>query len=184
MAIVEVGVIHGRFQPLHIGHMEYLLAGKERSKFLIVGITNPDPTLTEQNPTNPLRSLPASNPFTYYERLTMIRASLLEIGIDRNEFEIVPFPINYPEILQYYVPMNSRFYLTIYDDWGRTKLKILRSQGLDVEVMWERNDSDRLTSATEVRRLILKGDKWHHLVPPAVVEVIRKIDLAERFNQS
>ncbi len=31
----KIGVIHGRFQMLHIGHMEYLLAGKERCNYLL-----------------------------------------------------------------------------------------------------------------------------------------------------
>ena len=38
----EVGVIHGRFQGLHLAHMEYLLAGKSRCRFMYIGITNPD----------------------------------------------------------------------------------------------------------------------------------------------
>ena len=37
-----IGVIHGRFQMLHHGHMEYLLAGKKRCQRLIIGISNPD----------------------------------------------------------------------------------------------------------------------------------------------
>lgn len=184
MSIVPIGVIHGRFQPLHIGHMEYLLAGKERCEFLLIGITNPDPTLTAQHPANPVRSVPSSNPFTYYERLTMIRESLLEIGIARNEFDIVPFPINHPEILEYYVPMNARFFVTVYDDWGRAKLEVLRSRGLDVKVMWERSTSDRLTTGTEVRKLIVTGDKWQHLVPSAVARIIQEFSLDERISKS
>ena len=38
----RIWVIHGRFQGLHIGHMEYLLEGKKRCDFLYIGITNPD----------------------------------------------------------------------------------------------------------------------------------------------
>ena len=51
-----VGVIHGRFQMLHYGHMEYLLAGKERCERLIIGISNPDVTLVKFNDANPHRS--------------------------------------------------------------------------------------------------------------------------------
>ena len=184
MSIVPIGVIHGRFQPLHIGHMEYLLAGKQRCEFLLIGITNPDPTLTTQHPANPLRSLPSSNPFTYYERLIMVRESLFEVGIARNQFDIVPFPINCPEILEYYVPMNACFFMTSYDEWGRAKLEVLRSLGLDVEVMWERSMSDRLTTGTEVRKLIATGGKWQPLVPPAVARIIQKFSLDRRISES
>ncbi len=33
------GMIHGRFQPFHNGHLEYLLAALERCETLIIGIT-------------------------------------------------------------------------------------------------------------------------------------------------
>ena len=60
-AAVDIAVIHGRFQPLHIGHMEYLLAGKERCELLIIGITNPDPSQIKVEPTNPTRSAGLAN---------------------------------------------------------------------------------------------------------------------------
>ena len=40
--MVETGVIHGRFQVLHLKHMEYLLAAKMRCQTLYIGITHPD----------------------------------------------------------------------------------------------------------------------------------------------
>ncbi|MEE3919398.1 hypothetical protein V2I01_16940 [Micromonospora sp. BRA006-A] len=36
------GFAHGRFQVLHMEHLEYLLAAAERCDFLHVGITQPD----------------------------------------------------------------------------------------------------------------------------------------------
>ena len=38
----KTGVIHGRFQCLHLKHMEYLMAAKNQCKRLIIGISNPD----------------------------------------------------------------------------------------------------------------------------------------------
>ena len=184
MTVVPIGVIHGRFQPLHLGHMEYLLAGKNRCKFLWIGITNPDPSLTADNPTNPKRSLPGSNPFSFLERLIMVRESMVEAGISLDEFDIIPFPINYPERLKYYIPMNARFFVTIYDEWGRAKVEILRSMGVDIEIMWERTMSDRLTSGTEIRELIANGRRWQHLVPPAVNKVIINYNLEERIKKT
>jgi cytidyltransferase-like protein len=178
----SIGVIHGRFQPLHLGHMEYLLAGKSRCNFLWIGITNSDPEMTAVHPTNPKRSLPSSNPFTYYERLIMIRESLIEAGIPSHEFEIVPFPINYPERLKYYVPLDARFFVTIYDEWGRVKVDILHSLGLDIEIMWERSMKDRLTTGTEIRNLIEIGGDWQHLVPSSVRCIIEDRHLDNRIK--
>jgi cytidyltransferase-like protein len=179
----SVGVIHGRFQPPHLGHMEYLLAGKNKCEFLYVGITNPDPSLTASDSTNPARSLPMANPFTYYERFAMLRDALLAEGIPREKFEIVPFPINYPDRLRYYVPLNARFFVTIYDDWGRQKVQLLESLGVEVDIMWERSISTRITSGTEIRRLVAANQAWEHLVPDAVAQIIKKSNLDRRIQE-
>ena len=173
----EVGVIHGRFQPLHNGHMEYLLEGKKRCGFLWVGIANPDPSLVADDPINPHRSLPTSNPFTYFERMMMIRESLLGAGIPGGQMGVVPFPINHPHLLRYYVPLDARFFVTIYDNWNRKKVEILRSLGANVEIMWERSMSDRVTSGVEIRSLIALEGEWKHLVPPASARVIYEIGI-------
>jgi len=39
---VALGMIHGRFQPFHTGHLEYLVAAAGRCRRLAVGITNPE----------------------------------------------------------------------------------------------------------------------------------------------
>ena len=39
--MTEKGMAHGRFQVLHLKHMEYLLAAKMRCKKLYIGITYP-----------------------------------------------------------------------------------------------------------------------------------------------
>ena len=87
------------------------MAGKKLCKHIIVGITNPDPTLTKAHDSNPHRSTLIANPLTYYERYVIVRESLLEIGLELSEFSIVPFPINVPELLKYYAPMDEVFFL-------------------------------------------------------------------------
>lgn len=178
----KVGVIHGRFQILHYGHLEYLLEGKKRCDFLYIGITNPDPSLTKEEETNSSRSLDISNPLMYFERAIMIRDALLEANIRREEFEIVPFPINYPDMIKYYVPLDATFFITIYDNWGDHKQKVLEQMGLKVDVMWIRNMSERFTSGTEVRELIRSGKKWDHLVPPSVASFINNNNLLNRVK--
>ena len=62
--MTDVGVIHGRFQVLHNDHFEYLMAAKSRCRHMVVGITNPDPSLTRSDPADPQRSSPGANPLT------------------------------------------------------------------------------------------------------------------------
>jgi cytidyltransferase-like protein len=179
----KIGVIHGRFQLLHLGHIEYLLEGKSRCDFLYIGIANPDNILTKVEKTNENRSEIWANPFTYYERLHMIKDAMIENGINERDFAIVPFPINYPERLEHYVPLNGVFYVTIYDEWGEHKLKVLTDMGLKTEVMWRRDLNQRLTTGTEARKLIVEDKKWEHLVPVSVVNYIKENNLISRLKK-
>jgi len=168
----KTGVIHGRFQILHNDHMKYILSGKALCDHLVIGITNPDPTLTKKEAADPSRDDRFANPLTYYERYTIINAALKKSGLDHDEFSIVPFPINIPELYQYYVPMDAVFFLTIYDDWGRQKLRYFDSLGLKTHVLWEVPSEEKGISACEIRDLIKKGKPWEHLVPTVVFRLI------------
>jgi len=175
-------VIHGRFQVLHNDHLAYLLAGKARCRRLIVGITNPDPRLTAEDPADPHRSRPAANPLTYYERQEMVRAVLGEAGLAGDAFTVVPFPINFPELLHWYVPLAAIFFVSVYDDWGRRKLARLRDLGLRTEVLSERSPEDKGISATDVRARMAGAEPWEHLVPPATARLMRAWDIPRRLR--
>lgn len=180
--MTDSGVIHGRFQVLHNDHMKYLLEGKDRCKHLIVGITNPDPSLVRHDLSDQARSDAIANPLTYYERYIMIREALLEAGIDYPDFSIVPLPINVPELLKHYVPIDARFFLTIYDDWGKRKLELMKSLGLQTEVMWNRSLEEKGITASYVRDLMTKGERWEHLVPPSVVHLMNRWNIPDRIR--
>lgn len=179
----EIGVIHGRFQVLHNDHIKYLMAGKELCKYLVVGITNPDPSLTRDSDANPHRSTPIANPLTYYERYLMTQAALLEQGLKLSEFIIVPFPINVPELIKYYVPLDAVFFLTIYDEWGRQKKEFFKSLGLNIYVLWEVPLEKKGLSSSDIRQAMISGRKWEHLVPSSVANLLKKWDIPKRLKQ-
>lgn len=172
----KTGVVHGRFQLLHNDHMKFILEAKSRCQHLIVGICNPDKETTAYNEIDPHRSSDEANPFTYYERYEMIKGSLLEAGVPADEFDIVPFPINFPERIFNYAPRDARYYLTIYDQWGYEKKEMLESIGCDVEVLWEVDISRKGISGTDVRALIKEGKSWEEFVPAFVYEYVYNMD--------
>lgn len=178
-----LGVIHGRFQGLHLGHMEYLLAGAARCRHLLVGVTNYDPALAPADLADAHRAL-ADNPFTFYDRMVMLRDSLTEAGLDRSRFDVIPFPVEYPDHIRNFAPPEAVYYMTIYDQWGEHKYQLLQQLGLRVEIMWVRTDSQRLTSGTEVRQLIASGAPWAHLVPPAVYRYVTDRGLDRRLREA
>ncbi|KHK01494.1 Nicotinamide-nucleotide adenylyltransferase, NadM family [Desulfovibrio sp. TomC] len=175
-------VIHGRFQVLHNDHLRYLLAGKALCDRLVIGVTNPDPSHTRHDPADPLRSLESSNPLTYFERAQLLHAVLAEAGLSPQEFFVVPFPINLPELYRHYVPLDALFLVSIYDEWGRRKLKYFESLTLHTHVLWEVPPEDKGLSATEVRRRMGAGEPWEHLVPPAAAGLLRQWRIPERLS--
>jgi nicotinamide-nucleotide adenylyltransferase len=180
--MVETGVIHGRFQVLHKDHLKYLLAGKKQCSHLVVGITNPDPTMTKDDSADPQRSKPIANPLTYFERYTLIQTALLEAGISFGEFSIVPLPINFPELYRHYVPFDATFFLTIYDSWGRRKLEFFKSLGLETKVLWEKPIEEKGISATHVRNQMAAGKEWEHLVPHSVAILMKEWHIPDRLR--
>ena len=178
----EHGVIHGRFQVMHNDHIKYLLAGKARCRHLIVGITNPDPSLTRDEPSDPERSHPSSNPLTYFERYLLIQTALRDKGLSFDDFSVVPFPINFPELYRYYVPMDAVFFLTIYDSWGERKLAKFESLGLRTEILWRRPLEEKGLRASDIRRRMAVGEPWEALVPPGATRLMKTWDIPARLR--
>ena len=177
----DVAVIHGRFQPLHIGHMEYLMAGVSRCNKLIVGITNPDPWQLGDEASDPSRGSLEANPCTFYERYLMVERSLIDSGVTLAQMRIVPFPHSYPERLMYYAPSDAVYLLSIYNEWGEVKLRRFQDLGLQTEILWRRDET--VTSGTEIRRRIRTGQAWTDLVPAATASVIRECEIDRRIRE-
>jgi nicotinamide mononucleotide adenylyltransferase len=181
--MINTGVAHGRFQIFHNDHLKYLQAAKARCRHLVVAITNPDPTLTKFDPTDPGRSSPARNPLSYYERYRIIKRALQQQDWSPEEFSIVPLPINFPDLYHYYVPLTATFFLTIYDDWGERKLQMFQSLGLSTEVLWRRPLAKKGLTGTEIRRLMVLREDWHHLVPPGAAEMLLSFNIPQRLQK-
>lgn len=167
-------MIHGRFQPFHNGHLEYLRGAAERSDELFVGITNPDPRHVRFEPSDPLRHLPGSNPYTFVERLLMVGAAADDLGLDRRLVHVIPFPVNEPELWPAYVPEGVTQYLRLFSGWGETKLRRFREAGYEVVVLDE--GAEKEVSGADVREVMRSGGDWEALVPPGVARVLRALE--------
>jgi nicotinamide mononucleotide adenylyltransferase len=179
---VQWGVVHGRFQPIHLDHIRYILEAARRCEFLYIGITNPDPSKTKVHESDIKRSQDSANPLSYWERCLLVRASMQDFGLDPTAYSTVPFPINLPHLLQYYVPTDARFFMTVYDAWGRAKREILQSLGFDVETLWERDIAEKGITGTSIRDRIAIGAPWEHDVPQSVARLIEELSLDVRIR--
>lgn len=194
-----IGVIHGRFQGLHNGHMEYLETALSRCDFLYIGITNFDITeAKEVNEVDASRFLLSHNPFTYFERCEMIKLALLEKGYSLDRFAFIPFPIDsfkkveteeeiqaFRKRMFNFAPPSAIYFVTIYDDWGKDKYnKLVKLVGeSQVDLMWVRPLEQKPISGTLIRECIIKDKEWKDLVPHAVYQYIIDNHLDERIKK-
>lgn len=176
---VKLGSVHGRFQPFHNGHLDYVLQAFRRADFIYVGLTKifgaADGSGTGRESTD-------ANPLSYWERSYLVRAALCDAGIDLSRFEITPFPIEDVTTLSLFVPKNAVCFTTIVSDWNNEKIDRLRAAGYPVEVLEiSPVDNRRVTSGTHLRQLIRGGDaSWMRYAPVSVCELIQK-KFASRF---
>jgi cytidyltransferase-like protein len=172
--IIARGMIHGRFQPFHNGHLEYLRGAASRCDEIFVGITNPDPERIRPEPADPLRHLPESNPYTYVERLLMVKAAAADAGIGPERLHVIPFPVNEPELWPPYVPRDVVHFIRLFSHWGGTKLDRLRGAGYEVVVLDE--GAEKEISGADVREALRSGGGWEALVPPGVAALLKRLE--------
>jgi nicotinamide-nucleotide adenylyltransferase len=167
-------MIHGRFQPFHLGHLEYMRGAAERCDELWVGITNPDPSRVKPEESDPARHLPESNPYSYGERMLMVKAAARDLGLDQERVHVIPFPVNEPELWAAYVPEGITQYLRLFSEWGGEKQERLLAAGYEVVILDE--GAEKELSGADVREAIESGGDWESLVPPGVARVLRELD--------
>jgi nicotinamide mononucleotide adenylyltransferase len=177
---MNAGSVHGRFQPFHNEHLEYVSSASRLCDYLWIGITKYDITLTDSNPLGRHRERPESNPLTFFERINIIREALIESGTDELRFGFVPFPIETPQRLQNFLPLSVPCYTTICEEWNREKISLLRGIGYEVTVLYEK--SQKVVSGQVIRQDIAAGgDRWRGMVPKATERAVERLDLRTRL---
>lgn len=173
--MVDLGMIHGRFQPFHNGHFAYLKVALAESNKLLVGITNPYPAVIYQDDSDTHRHTSVSNPFSFYLRMRMVQESILRDPDLRDKYDditIVPFPINRPELWKYYIPfMKATQFIRVNELWDKLKKETFEDYGFDVIDL----PKEQVTSGTKVRCLLNNSDpSWQKHVPEGTKRVLEE----------
>lgn len=173
----ELAHVHGRFQPFHREHLEYVSWAADEADELLVGITNADPGHVRPEAADSTRNAPKHNPFRYHERHRMLRKAIdaARIGCP---VRIVPFPINRPELWEHYAPADAVHYVNVLEEWHHVKIRRLEEHGRSVVT----KEGIRTVSGTEIRQRMAASDPWEADVPDAVVGVIEQIDGVNRVR--
>lgn len=162
------GILIGRMQPVHNGHMEVIKQILNEVDEIIIGIGSAQ------------ASHELKDPFTAGERIVMMNQALAERDIDPSRYYIIPMQdINFNAIWPSHVKMLTPPFNIVYS--GNPLVKQLFSEeGYEVR---QPPLYDRLhLSGSEVRRRILNDENWQELVPKASVDLINEIKGVERLK--
>ena len=162
------GILIGRMQPVHNGHMQIIKEILNEVDEIIIGIGSAQ------------LSHEAKDPFTAGERIVMMSQALAEMGVDPSRYYIIPMQdINFNAIWVSHVKMLTPPFSIVYSGNSLVK-QLFCEEGFEVK---QPPLYDRLhLSGTEVRRRILEDDDWQELVPKATVDVINEINGIERMK--
>jgi nicotinamide-nucleotide adenylyltransferase len=165
---LSVGVLVGRFQPFHNGHLEAVRYALKKVDYLYVVIGSSQ------------KSHERDNPFTAGERIAMIKAALDSGGVDPARWMAIPIADTeshalWPAVLKITVPPFSR----VFTNDGLTT-RLMKEQGLNVEAV-PYHDRSRY-SATNVRNRILEMKEWEKLVPGPVASMVKDMGGVERVR--
>jgi nicotinamide-nucleotide adenylyltransferase len=166
--VVERGIIIGRFQPPHLGHLELCKKILREVDELVVGIGSAQESHT------------LTNPFTAGERILMLTRAFAEEGVNLSKVHLVPIPdVNNNAIWVTHVVSLSPPFHVIYSGNPLVR-RLFKEAGFDTRnpPMIKRKEY----WGTEIRDRMLKGKDWQELVPKAVVEVVREIRGIERLR--
>ena len=164
---MQVGILVGRFQPVHIGHVQAIEFALENSNklFIVVGSAE--------------KSNQKRNPFTFEERKKMIELAINEKELQDN-ISIIPIndANNHTEWIASIKNTVGEYNLIFTNDELTEKLfKKNETKVINVPLL-DRN----ILSATEVRKRLELDKEWKSLGIPEIANYLTEIIAVERMK--
>ena len=160
------GLLIGRFQPFHLGHLDAVLFGLSRTEnlFICIGSSN--------------KSNEKKNPFSAEERREMIISSIESSMIDRIKIFDIPDVDNH-EKWTFEIDRIVPKYEVVFTNNEFTKTLFEKRQMNVIPVILK--DREKF-SGTNIRQLITEDKNWQDLVPEGTQKVLDKINANERLK--
>jgi nicotinamide-nucleotide adenylyltransferase len=168
--MISRGLMTGRFQPFHSGHLALAKQILQECDELVIVIGSAQFNFIDKDP------------FTAGERALMIHEALKEAEIDLARCYIIPVANdeNNARWIAYLRSMAPPFDV-LYS--GNDYVKHLAlSQDSKLKVRSPKFAKKEEYNGTNIRRLMLSGGGWKKLVPPAVARVIGQVGGVERMR--
>ena len=160
------GLLIGRFQPFHLGHLDAVLFGLARTEnlFICIGSSN--------------KSNERRNPFSAEERREMIVTSIEPSIADRIKIFDVP-DVGDHEKWTFEIDKTVPKYDIVFtnDEFTRTLFEKREISVISVIL----KDREKF-SGTNIRNLIANDRNWRDLVPQGTRNVLDNINAKERLQ--
>lgn len=163
------GLLIGRMQPVHKGHISVIRETLKEVEELIIGIGSAEKSHTD------------SNPFTGGERILMLTKALREYNIDTSRCYIIPLEdIACNSLWVSHVKMLTPPFCKVYS--GNSLVQQLFREA-DIPYVQPPLFNRTEYSGTEVRKRILNNENWKTLIPKSVIKVLEEINGIQRIQK-
>ncbi len=160
------GLLIGRFQPFHLGHLDAVLFGLSRVENLLIGIGS-------SNKYNEKK-----NPFSANERRDMILSSIEPSLANRVKIFNIP-DVDDHEKWTFEIDQIIPKYDVVFtnDEFTMTLFKKRQTSVIQVTL----KDREKF-SGTNIRQLIKDGKNWQDFVPQGTQKILDKINARDRLK--
>ena len=160
------GLLVGRFQPFHLGHLDAVLFGLSRTENLFIGIGSSN------------KSNEKKNPFSAEERKEMIISSIESSMLGRIKIFEIPDVDNHEKWTFEIDQIVSKYDIVFTNDEFTKTLFEKRQINVIPVVLKEREKF----SGTNIRQLIIDDKNWQDLVPQGTQKVLDKLNAKGRLK--
>jgi nicotinamide-nucleotide adenylyltransferase len=160
------GLLIGRFQPFHLGHLDALHFALSKVDKLLIGLGSSN------------KPLEKNNPFSADERKEMILSSIDESMKSRIQIYFIPDIQNHLKWIALIDTIVPKFDIIFTNDKLTTYLYL--KQGIQVlPIPFVNRDT---LSGTNIREMIINDQKWETLVPEGSKIFLNKINAKLRLK--
>jgi len=160
------GLLIGRFQPFHLGHLEAFRFALSKVDKLWVGLGSSN------------KSVQKNDPFSAEERKKMILSSIDDSMKDKISIYFIPDLDNHVTWIEKIDTIVPKFDIIFSNDELTKHLYSTRSVQVTTIPFLKRD----VLSGTRIRELIISDQKWDDLVPEGTKNFLINISVKERLK--
>jgi len=160
------GLLIGRFQPFHLGHLDALRFALSKVDKLWIGLGSSN------------KPLQKDNPFSAEERKEMILSSIDDSMKQRIEIYFIPDLENHIKWIELIATLVPKFDIIFTNDELTRHLYSKRNVAV-LPIPFVKRD---VLSGTNIRNMIISDQKWEDLVPEGTKIFLYKTSAKQRLK--